>query len=248
MYISLIIILVVIFAGILGLSGGLFIIWKEKLVRPFIGYLISFAAGTMLGAAFLDLLPESIEGGGNVKLILAVTLLGILIFFLIEKFLIWYHCHDNTDCEVHGFTYLIILSDSIHNFIDGAIIATSFLVSLPLGITTSLAIIAHEIPQEIGDFGILLHGGMPAKKVLLYNFFSALFGIFGALLILFFSFDIIRLSSLIIAFAAGNFIYIASSDLIPAIHKEIKIKKALTQVFFMILGVLVIWLTGNFLH
>lgn len=232
-------ILIFSFVGsVASLVGGIFLLWKEKWARKITLYLVSFAAGALLGAAFLHLLPDAVNEGGP-KMFFYV-LLGLLAMFLTEKFLLWYHCHTG-ECEVHAFSYTILFGDAVHNFIDGIVIGASFLVSIPLGIVTSLAVAFHEIPQEIGDFAVMLHGGMKRKKVLFYNLLTALLAIFAAVLTYIFSSSLQKAIIPLIAFAAGNFIYIASSDLIPEIHKETKRSRMVVQFFLLLLGILVIW-------
>lgn len=220
------------------LIGGLFLLWKEKWARKIALYLVSFAAGALLGAAFLHLLPEAVDEGGTKMFFYVLS--GLLVMFLAEKFLCWYHCHDGK-CKVHTFSYTILFGDGIHNFIDGIIIGISFLISIPLGIVTALAIAFHEIPQEIGDFAVMLHGGMKRAKVLIYNLLAALMTPLAAILTYIFSSSLEKAIIPLIAFAAGNFIYIASSDLIPEIHKETKKSKAIAQFFLLLLGILIIW-------
>lgn len=224
--------------SVFGLIGGIVLLWKEKWAKKVALYLVSFAAGGLLGAAFLHLLPEAIaEGGANM---LFYVLIGLLAMFLVEKFLLWYHCHDG-ECRIHAFSYMILFGDAVHNLIDGILIGVSFLISVPLGIITALAVMFHEIPQEIGDFGVMLHGGMTRKKVLVYNFFIALPTPFAALLTYIFSSSLEKAIIPLIAFAAGNFIYIAASDLIPEIHKETKRSKSIVQILLLFIGILVIW-------
>ena len=185
MPISFYIIGTILIAGLLGFVGGILLLWKESSTKKFSADLISFAAGTMLGAVFFDLLPESVEMAGRPAF--PLVLLGMLIFFLIEKFLILYHCHETGVCEFHGLKTarpLVLLGDSVHNFLDGVIIATSFLVSVPLGIVAAIAELAHELPQEIGDFSILLRGGMKKGRVLLWNFISELASLAGGVLVI----------------------------------------------------------------
>ena len=226
------------------LIGGIFLLWRQKLAKRIAIYLISFAAGALLGAAFLHMLPEVVDAEGNN--ILIYVLIGVLLMFLVEKFLLWYHCHFR-ECPVHGFTYTILIGDGIHNFIDGIIIGISFLISIPLGVTTALAIAFHEIPQEIGDFGILIYAGWKRAKVLFYNLLMALATPLAAVLAYFAASFLDKALIPLIAFAAGNFIYIASSDLIPEIHKETKPSKAVFQSICLGLGILVIWLVEKFL-
>ena len=208
-------------------------------------FLVSFAAGTLLGVAFLDLLPEALEEGFKESVPIFI-LLGILSFFVLEKFLYWHHHHTGHEHEeVHGFTYLNIIGDGVHNFLDGAIIAISFMNNTALGIVTTIAIILHEIPQEIGDFAILIYGGFSRVKALIYNFLTALTAVVGALLAYFYSSLIQNSSTFLTAFAVGGFVYIASTDLIPEIQKEKELKKSFLQFVLMVLGVLLIYIVGN---
>jgi len=200
--------------------------------------LVSFASGTLLGAAFLHLIPESLSAQSETAFV--AILVGILAFFLLEKFL-WRHCHER-ECPIHTFAYLDLLGDSVHNFIDGVVIAASFIVSIPLGATTTLAVIAHEIPQEIGDFGILIYGGFSKVKALLYNFLTAIIAILAATLTYFFSSSFPSNSlEYLLAFAAGGFIYIATSDLIPELHKETKPSRSAAQFLLLLLGITLMW-------
>ena len=226
------------------LIGGIFLLWRQKLAKKIAIYLISFAAGTLLGAAFLHMLPEAV--GEKENNILIYTLIGILMMFLVEKFLLWYHCH-NKKCPVHGFTYTILIGDGVHNFVDGIIIGVSFLISIPLGIITALAVVFHEIPQEIGDFGVLIYAGWKRNKVLFYNFLMALATPLAAVLAYFSASFLDKAFIPLVAFAAGNFIYIACSDLIPEIHKEYSPGKAILQSFCLGLGILLIWLAEKVL-
>lgn len=232
------------FGSVFCLIGGIFLLWRQKLAKRITTYLISFAAGSLLGAAFLHMLPEVVDKASGK--ILIYTLIGILVMFLLEKFLLWYHCH-NRKCPVHGFTYTILIGDGVHNFIDGIIIGASFLISIPLGIITALAVAVHEVPQEIGDFGVLIHAGWKRKKVLLYNLLAALATPIAAILVYFFSSFFDKALIPLIAFAAGNFIYIASSDLIPEIHKHYSPVKAILQSLCLGSGILLIWLIERIL-
>src|SRR3989344_432520 len=159
---------------------------KPKRLEPILLYLVSFSAGALLGDVFIHILPEIMGGEGAVRSGVYV-LVGIILFFVLERVLRWHHSHGSHEEEVHSVVYLTILGDALHNFLDGTAIAAAFLISIPVGIATAVAVIFHEIPQEIGQFAILVHGGWSRKKALLYNFFSALTAIAGALLVLFFS-------------------------------------------------------------
>lgn len=221
----------------ISLIGILFLSVNQNLFRKMLLVLVSFASGTLLGGAFLHLIPEALLNGGENLFI--VILSGILVFFLLEKFL-WRHCHER-DCPVHVFAYLNLLGDGIHNFIDGILIAASFLTSTPLGFATALAVVSHEIPQEIGDFGILVYGGFSKAKALSYNLLSALMAFVGALLTYSFS-AYLPSSSYFLMFAAGSFIYVATTDLIPELHKEHGVAKSFLQFALLVVGILLMWL------
>lgn len=241
----LLILITVIIISLVSLIGIFSLAVKETIFKKIIFFSISFAAGAMLAAAFLDLLPEAMEKGSN-DLVFAYVLAGLIIFFMLEKFLYWYHCHGEV-CEVHAFTYLNLFGDGMHNFIDGVIIATSYLVSWPLGLAASLAILFHEIPQELGDYSILIYGGLTQKKALFYNYLCSLTAIAGALVGYFFNSQFAHLTNYIVAIACGGFIYIACADLIPELHKEKDIKTSLIQTALLFLGIMVIWLVKLFL-
>lgn len=244
--------------SVFSLIGGLFLLIKEKKVLKYSHFLAAFAAGTLLGTVFFDLLPEAVEesrhvveGGISGKVdIFFWVLFGILGFFLLERFVHWFHHHQHEYAEenVKPTVPLVILGDSVHNFIDGIAIGATFLVSVPLGIITTLAIAAHEIPQEIGDFGILLHKGLARKKVLLVNFLSALAAIVGALIAFLLGERIEASLPILLAITAGFFIYIAASDLIPEIHHENRKGFAVIETLLMFSGVFLIWIFVNLLH
>lgn len=234
--------------SVVALVGGVILLYKEKFAIKISHYLSSFAAGALLGTAFLDLLPEAGEHAEELGLetnIFIWTLVGILSFFLLERFIHWFHHHHDHQGidpkERKSIVPLVILGDSTHNFIDGVVIAATFMVSIPLGIVTTLAVAAHEIPQEIGDFGILLHRGMKRSKVLLVNFLSALVALAGALLTYWIGESIEGYLPILLSLSAGFFIYIAASDLIPEIHNEDRRVVALIETGLLLLGVLVIW-------
>jgi len=218
---------------------GIFIFLKEKIMKKALFLLVSFAAGTFLGVAFLDLLPEALEEGFK-ETIPIFILLGILSFFVLEKFLYWHHHH--TGEEVHSFTYLNIIGDGIHNFLDGAIIAISFLNSTSLGIAATIAVIAHEIPQEIADFSILIYGGFSRMKALVYNFLTALTAVIGALVTYFYSSAIESSNTYLISFVVGAFTYIASTDLIPEIHEESRGDNRFITTIIFVLGITAVFL------
>ncbi|MBN1157338.1 ZIP family metal transporter [Candidatus Woesearchaeota archaeon] len=217
------------------LVGIFALVLKSKVLNRLLLCLVGFSAGALMGGAFLHLLPESIEKISTVTASLSL-LVGFSSFFLIERFLHWHHCHKNK-CEVHTFTYMNLFGDGVHNFIDGVVIAVSFVTDIHLGIVTTIAIIAHEVPQEIGDFGVLIYGGFTKAKAILYNFLSALTALLGALSGYFLSTVLEGVISSILPFAAGGFIYIAASDLIPELHKEPDFRKSLSSFCFFIAGI-----------
>lgn len=241
------IILFTLIGSVFSLIGGILLLFKEKITLKYSHFLAAFAAGTLLGAVFFDLLPEAVsesrELGLNID-IFAWTLIGILSFFLLERFIHWFHHHQHEylDEKIKPTIPLIIAGDSVHNFIDGVVIASTFLVSIPLGIVTTLAVAAHEIPQEIGDFGVLLHKGMKRKKIILVNIMSALTAIFGALLAYWLGERIEASLPILLSITAGFFIYIAASDLIPEIHHENRRGFAVIETALMFAGVATIWI------
>jgi zinc and cadmium transporter len=213
--------------------------------------LTAFAAGALLAAAFLDLLPEAFETG-ELKVILWAVLLGIVVFFLSERSLLWFHHHHGEEGmgvkgEKRPVVVLLMAGDALHNFLDGAVIGGSFLVSIPLGIVTSLAVFFHEIPHEIGVFGALLHEDLSYRKAVIYNVLSGIAALLGAVLSFFFLSRLTVIIPNVLAFAAGNFIYISASDLIPEIHKAFEKEKAVAQTAFFLLGIVVIWMTTTVL-
>ena len=213
---------------------------KEQLLNKILIILVSLSAGALMGGAFLHLLPESIEKSGNANILIFV-LVGFVLFFIIEKVLHWRHCHKGK-CDVHTFHYMNLIGDSVHNFIDGLIISASFIISIPLGFTTTIAIAAHEIPQEIGDFGVLIYGGFEKKKAIVLNFIVALTVVAGGIVGYFISKSIEQVAVYLLPFAAGGFIYIAATDLVPEIKKELNIKKSMATILVFICGILIMWL------
>ena len=199
--------------------------------------MVGFAAGGLIGGAFLHMLPETIEKCTDCSIIFVYLIAGFISFFLIERILFWRHCHEGT-CKVHTFTYMNIIGDSIHNFIDGLVIAAAFLTNISLGWITTLAILFHELPQEIGDFGVLVYGGFKRITALIFNYFTAITAVLGGIIGYYLHSHIEGMSIFLLPFAAGGFIYIASSDLIPEIHKEANLKKSLLSFIFFLIGVL----------
>lgn len=233
------IIVSVILISLISLIGVFFYASKKETINKFLEVFVSFSCGTLLGGAFFHLLPESIEKMGKNSFTLVI--ISFLLFFILEKLLQWRHCHQE-HCEVHAFTYLNLLGDGLHNFIDGAIIAASFLTNFSLGISTSLAVMFHEIPQEIGDFSVLIYGGWTKNKALLFNFLSGLVAVVAALGIYFFSKQVSGLTPALVPFAAGGFLYIAGVDLIPELHKRKKISESIIQFISLGAGIVLMWI------
>ena len=224
--------------SLISLLGVFALVLNQEKLKKILIYLVSFAAGTLLGGAFIHLIPEAFADGGEPAAISIYILSGIIFFFVMEKFVKWRHCHEVAcDDHPHPFSYNILAGDSLHNFIDGMIIAGSYLVSIPLGVATTLAVIFHEIPQEMGDIGSLLHGGFSRAKAILYNFLTALTAVAGAVLVLAISAEALEMSKFLIPFAAGGFVYIASSDLIPELHKDTEPKKSFWQLVAFLAGI-----------
>lgn len=227
--------------SIVSLIGGILLLANEKFALKISHFLSSFAAGALLGTAFFDLLPEAKEAAEQTDINIYIwTLVGILAFFLLERF-IHHHDQDRNPGEKKSVVPLIIIGDTVHNFIDGVAMAATFLVSIPLGIVTSLAVAAHEIPQEIGDFGLMLHKGVARKRVLLINFYSALAAMAGAIITYLAKDSIEGLLPIALSVTSGFFIYIAAANLIPEIHSRDDQKKAFWETVLLILGVLVIY-------
>lgn len=235
------------------LLGGIALLAREKLTSRISHFLASFAAGTLLGAAFFDLLPEAQEASESSGTdIFLWALVGILLFFVGERFIHWFHHHQegsfHTQYESKTTLPLIIASDTMHNFVDGIVIAATFLVSIPLGVVTTLAVAAHEIPQEIGDFGLMLHKGMKRKKIILVNIISALTALVGALITYYIGNVFENYIPIFLAITAGFFIYIAASDIIPEIHHEKRRKHAIVEMILLLLGVFIVWFAIQNLH
>lgn len=218
----------------LSLLGVLSLTIRPQRLQKIIIYLLALAAGTLLADAFFHLLPESAEALG-IELSLQVAFLSFLLFFVIEKVFQWRHCHQD-DCQTHSFGYMNLLGDSIHNFIDGLIIAASFATDWRLGLSSSLAIALHELPQEFGDFGVLLHAGFKRKQALLLNFAVALVALLGTIVGSFWLNSAV-INHYLLAVAAGGFIYIATADILPQIRAERDWKKLLSSLVVFLSGV-----------
>ncbi len=212
---------------------------KEGFIKKYVYLFVSLAAGALLGDVFIHLIPESFESLENPTLVGLLIIAGFFLFFILEKFLHWHHHENDIDeYHVHPVGKLVLFSDGVHNFIDGVVIGVSFMVSIPVGIATTVAVILHEIPQEIGDFAVLLHAGYTRARALWLNFVSALAAVAGTL----FAFLIGEGSEIFVLYilpvAAGGFIYIAASDLIPELQKTKILKQSIAQFFALVLGIL----------
>lgn len=224
-----------IIVSLISLIGIFALLFKEKILNKILFPLIGFAAGSLIGGAFLHILPEVLEKTQDM-IIFYYLISGIILFFIMERYFHWRHCHEDS-CNIHAFTYLNLIGDGLHNFIDGMVIAASFIVSIKLGVVTTLAVILHEIPQELGDFAVLVYGGLSKTKALFYNFISALMAIVGTIIGYFMADIITDFSNFILPLTAGGFIYIAASDLIPQIHKESDTKRSRYAFAAFVLGI-----------
>lgn len=230
----------VVAVSLISLIGVFTLSLKEDVLRKYIFIFISVAVGALLGDAFIHLIPEALENATNPTLVSILIISGIILFFILERLLHWHHHGEKEEeSHVHPVGKLVLLSDGFHNFLDGIIIAASFMVSVPVGIATTLAVILHEIPQEIGDFAVLLHSGYTRKRALWLNFLSAFMAILGAVIFFMLGEFAEAVSSYFVPVAAGGFIYIAMSDLIPELQKTGQNKNSLFQIIAIIIGVLV---------
>ena len=238
------ILIAVLVVSLISLIG---IMFTQRALEKYGFWLVSFAAGVLLATAFFDMLPEAFELKPGDGMIFAYVLAGIAFFFMVEKLFYWYHCHGG-ECKakVKMFTYMNLFGDTIHNFIDGVIIAATFVADVRLGVITSLAVVFHEIPQEMSDFSMLVYGGFSKMKAIGYNFLVALTAVLGAVVTYFVSVTV-NTTVFLIPFAAGGFIYIASADLIPELHKEHRIKPSMVEFALFLLGIIVIYVLGKVL-
>jgi zinc and cadmium transporter len=227
--------------SLLGGLGGLFVastvlLFKDSARARIVPWLVSYAVGALLGVSMLELLPETLMHlpAANV---FATLLAGILLFFVLEKLVLWRHCHTH-DCEVHdGSIFPVLVGDAFHNFVDGAVVAAAVLTSVPLGISTAFAVAAHEIPQEVGDFAILLHAGYSRGRALLLNVLSATASAAGAIVCFFALESVPNLLPYCLALAAASFLYVAMADLIPGLHRGRTDAGSLRQILLIGAGV-----------
>ncbi len=240
------------FGGVLSVAAAALFALNAR--THWIGMLVSYAIGALLGAVFLDILPEAIDLSGNTAAVSGAVLIGILLFFTLEKVLIWRHCHHD-HCEAHEphehsahdhgrSGTMLIIGDTFHNFVDGIIIAAAFMVDIQLGIVTALAIIAHEIPQEVGDFVILLHSGYSKLRAFQANMISSVATLVGGVLAYFALQGLQSWTPYILAISASSMIYVAVADLIPGLHKRTQLRDTVQQVVLIVSGVATVGLVG----
>ncbi|MCX6750551.1 MAG: ZIP family metal transporter [Candidatus Pacearchaeota archaeon] len=238
----LLIILSVLIVSLISLIGILFIFLKRRTLDKLLIFLVSLSVGSLLGGAFLHLIPEIVNNTGFPLSIAFLILGGIILFFVIENFIHWRHCHIPTSKEhPHSLGTMNLIGDGLHNLIDGLIISASYFVSIPLGIATTLAVVIHEIPQEIGDFGVLLYAGFSKRKALSFNFLSALLALVGAVIGILFAEKSTVFVYIVMPIAVGGFLYIAGSDLIPEIHKQQEKRFSFRNLAGIILGILIMY-------
>jgi len=240
------------------LAAALFLVLNESLRNHALPHLVSFATGTLLGAAFLGLLPHALAAldSSDTHVIPLAVLLGLLVFFLLEKLVLWRHCHTDP-CEVHapeghGHKHstgtMVLIGDGLHNFVDGILIAGAFLTDIHLGVVTSLAVAAHEIPQEVGDFAVLLHSGFSRGSAFFFNILASLTTVVGGVLAFVALREVEALLPYVLAVAASSFIYIAVADLIPTLHQRAEGRATVQQMLLIAAGILVIHAMHSTLH
>ena len=224
--------------GSIGAVAGaaLMLLFPDSIRRTLVPVLVSYATGTLLGAAFLGMIPAGLKHAPAPAL-MATVLAGMVLFFVLEKFVLWRHCHEN-QCEVHSRAGpLILIGDAFHNFVDGVVIAAAFLTSIPLGIAASFAVIAHEVPQEVGDFAILLDSGYGRARALVLNGLSSVATLPGAVVTYFWLGETRAAVPYILALSAASFIYIAAADLIPGLHRQVTAAASLRQFVLLLAGI-----------
>lgn len=220
---------------------GVFLLYlREDLLDRILLALVALAAGALIGGAFLHLLPRAVNivGADNSPFVFGIAIIGFCTFYVLEQFISWHHHHGTTH-DAEPVTYLVLISDGIHNFIDGLVIAASFIAAIPVGIVTTLAIALHEIPQEIGDFGVLVHGGFGKRRALILNYLTQATVIVGGITGYLLTDVVADIPTFVLPFAAGNFIYIASSDLIPEIKHGGDTTKAIGYFLVFLAGILI---------
>lgn len=226
--------------SLISLIGIFSLLFKQKRLENLLILLIGFSAGGLIGGAFLHLLPEALEQASS-RTVFPYLILGFIAFFVLERYLHWRHCHQGT-CRIHPFTYLNLIGDGVHNFTDGLVIGASFMVSREFGLITALVIVLHEIPQEIGDFGVLVYGGFSRFKALYYNFLTALTCVAGTIAGYLISARAGSFPLFLLPFTAGGFIYVAACDLVPELHKQENLKKSSASMIAFLCGIIFIFL------
>lgn len=253
---------IVVFTALSGalsaLAAGVFLLLGDGRRAAILPHLVSFATGALLGAAFLGLIPHALDSAGAAgthKVGLAL-LAGILLFFLLEKFVLWRHCHDDP-CEAHSPGHdardyasakLILVGDTFHNLLDGVLVAAAFMTNPHLGIVTALAVFAHEIPQEVGDLAILLHGGYSRRRAMTLNLVSSLTSVVGGVIAYFALQSALGVLPYALAFAAASFIYVAVADLIPGLHRRVDFRASVEQIVVIVAGVALVYFTHDSMH
>lgn len=242
----------VILVSLISIIGVISLLFKTNKLQKALLFMVSFSAGALLGDVFIHLIPEIVHETGFDIITSLYILIGILFFFALEKFIHWHHCHSTGECDVHGHEHsyknphslaiMNLVGDGFHNLIDGMIIGVSYMLSIPVGIATTIAVILHEIPQEIADFGVLLHAGLSRTKALLFNFLSAILAIVGAAIALVLGNYVENITHILVPLTIGGFIYIAGVDLIPELHKLNTTKMSIMQLLGLVLGILVMLL------
>ncbi len=225
-----------ILVSLFSLVGAITLAVNDRILNKILFIMVAFSAGALLGGAFLHMIPEALEHSESTSLFMYL-LGGFILFFLLERVLRWRHCHKGV-CDVHAFTYLNLVGDGLHNLIDGLILAAAYLADIRLGMVTTLMVLTHEIPQELGDFGVLVYGGFSKVKALTYNLLTALMAIIGAVGGYLLASRIDMFTVVLLPFTAGGFIYIACTDLVPELHKEENIKRSFAAIVFFVFGIL----------
>ena len=254
--------LIVVFTALSGflsaLAASAFLALGAARRAAVLPHLVSLATGALLGAAFLGLMPHALDtlGPGGAHRVGLALLLGILTFFLLEKFVLWRHCHDDP-CEMHSPSHaardaasarMILMGDGFHNVLDGVLVAAAFMTDTQLGIVTAAAVFAHEIPQEVGDIAILLNGGLSRRRALTLNLLTSLTSVVGGVVAYFALGAALHLLPYALAFAASSFIYVAVADLIPGLHRRVDLRAGLEQVLFIGIGVAIVYFTHQQAH
>ncbi len=236
-----------IFVSLISITGIIFLTLKGGKLQGIVFILVSLAVGALLGNVFFHLLPESFESIGDKRLIAILVLSGILVFFVMEKFLHWHHGHNVEHIGHHprSYGYISLLADSLHNFTDGILIAAGWMAGPEIGIATTVSVIMHEIPQEISDFGILIHAGFTSRKALVLNFYAALAAVLGTVVTLLAGENIASFSNYVLPIAAGGFIYLAGTDLMPELNKDNSRRNALIQMAMILAGLALVYFVGR---